>query len=32
VAEMLSAEVLTRLYRHPVAAIDTPHGRLYFPR
>jgi iron complex transport system ATP-binding protein len=31
VAEMLSAEVLTRLYRHPVAAIDTPHGRHYFP-
>ncbi len=32
VAEMLSADVLTRLYRHPVAAIDTPHGSLYFPR
>jgi iron complex transport system ATP-binding protein len=28
---MLSAEVLTRLYRHPVAAIDTPHGEHYFP-
>jgi iron complex transport system ATP-binding protein len=31
VGEMLSAEVLTRLYRHPVAAIDTPHGEHYFP-
>jgi iron complex transport system ATP-binding protein len=32
VADMLSAEVLTRLYRHPVMAVDTLHGKHYFPR
>lgn len=32
VAEMLSAEVLTRLYRHPVIAVDTPAGIAYLPR
>lgn len=32
VAEMLSAEVLTRLYRHPVVAVDTPGGTAYLPR
>lgn len=32
VAEMLSAEVLTRLYRHPVIAVDTPAGVAYLPR
>lgn len=32
VAEMLSAEVLTRLYRHPVMAVDTPGGIAYLPR
>jgi iron complex transport system ATP-binding protein len=31
VAEMLSAEVLTRLYRHPVVAVDTPAGIAYLP-
>lgn len=30
-AEMLSVEVLTRLYRHPVLAVAGPHGMLYFP-
>jgi iron complex transport system ATP-binding protein len=30
VAEMLSAEVLSRLYHHPVIAAETPHGSLYF--
>ncbi len=29
--EMLSAAVLTRLYRHPVGAASGPHGTLYFP-
>ena len=29
--EMLSATVLTRLYRHPVGATSGPHGTLYFP-
>jgi iron complex transport system ATP-binding protein len=28
--EMLSAEVLSRLYRHPVIAAATPHGPHYF--
>lgn len=32
VAGMLSAEVLTQLYRHPVIAVDTPAGRAYLPR
>lgn len=32
VAEMLSAEVMTRLYRHPVIAVDTPAGIAYLPR
>lgn len=32
VAEMLSAEALTRLYRHPVIAVDTPAGVAYLPR
>ena len=32
VAEMLSAAVLTRLYRHPVIAVDTPAGVAYLPR
>ncbi len=32
VADMLSAEVLTRLYRHPVIAVDTPAGIAYLPR
>lgn len=32
VAEMLSADVLTRLYRHPVMAVDTPAGVAYLPR
>lgn len=31
VAEMLSAEVLTRLYRHPVIAVATPAGAAYLP-
>ena len=31
VADMLSAEVLTRLYRHPVIAVDTPAGVAYLP-
>ena len=31
VTEMLSADVLTRLYRHPVAAVDGPRGKLYLP-
>lgn len=31
VGEMLSAEVLTRLYRHPVIAVDTPAGVAYLP-
>jgi iron complex transport system ATP-binding protein len=31
VGTMLSAEVLTRLYRHPVSAVETPHGTHYFP-
>ncbi|MBU0753453.1 MAG: ABC transporter ATP-binding protein [Gammaproteobacteria bacterium] len=31
VAEMLSAEVLSRLYRHPVSAVDTARGIHYFP-
>lgn len=30
--DMLSAEMLTRLYRHPVIAIDTPTGVAYLPR
>jgi len=30
-AEMLSAEVLTRLYRHPVIAVETPAGIAYLP-
>jgi hypothetical protein len=29
---MLSAEVLTRLYRHPVVAVGTPAGTAYLPR
>jgi iron complex transport system ATP-binding protein len=29
--EMLSAAVLTRLYRHPVGAASGPYGTLYFP-
>jgi hypothetical protein len=29
---MLSAEVLTRLYRHPVVAVDTGAGIAYLPR
>lgn len=32
VQEMLSADVLTRLYRHPVAAVDTGSGIAYLPR
>jgi iron complex transport system ATP-binding protein len=32
VGEMLSAEVLTRLYRHPVVAVDTGAGIAYLPR
>lgn len=32
VGTMLSAEVLTRLYRHPVIGIDGPHGTVYLPR
>jgi iron complex transport system ATP-binding protein len=31
VADMLSAEVLTRLYRHPVVAVETPQGVAYLP-
>lgn len=31
VGEMLSAPVLSRLYRHPVQAVDGPAGTLYFP-
>ena len=31
VSEMLSAEVLTRLFRHPVGTVSGPHGMLYFP-
>lgn len=31
VAEMLSAEVLTRLYRHSVVAVATPAGSAYLP-
>jgi len=31
-ADMLSAEALTRLYRHPVLAVDTPAGIAYLPR
>ena len=31
VQQMLSPAVLSRLYRHPVAVTETPHGRLYFP-
>ena len=31
IGEMLSAEVLTRLYRHPVQAVAGPNGPLYFP-
>ncbi len=31
VADMLSADVLTRLYRHPVIAVDTPAGVAYLP-
>ena len=31
VGQMLSPEVLSKLYRHPVAVTETPHGRLYFP-
>lgn len=31
VAGMLSAEVLTRLYRHPVVAVATPAGIAYLP-
>jgi len=31
VGEMLSAEVLSRLYRHPVIAVDTPAGVAYLP-
>lgn len=31
VGEMLSAEVLTRLYRHPVIALESPQGRVYLP-
>lgn len=31
VAEMLSAEVLSRLYRHPVEAVATTLGTHYFP-
>jgi len=30
--EMLSAEVLTRLYRHPVVAVDTGEGIAYLPK
>ena len=32
VTEMLSAEVLSRLYRHPVVAVDTAQGLAYLPR
>lgn len=32
VAEMLSAAVMSRLYRHPVIAVDTPAGIAYLPR
>lgn len=32
IGELLSAEVLSRLYRHPVIAIDTPDGKVYLPR
>lgn len=28
---MLLPEVLSKLYHHPVAVIETSHGRLYFP-
>lgn len=31
VAGMLSAEILTRLYRHPVIAVATPSGSAYLP-
>ena len=32
VRDMLSADVLTRLYRHPVIAVDTAQGVAYLPR
>jgi iron complex transport system ATP-binding protein len=32
VADMLSPEVLTRLYQHPVIGIDGPQGTVYLPR
>jgi iron complex transport system ATP-binding protein len=32
VRELLSAEVLTRLYRHPVVAVDTEAGVAYLPK
>lgn len=32
VQNMLSAEVLTRLYRHPVIAVDTGAGIAYLPK
>lgn len=31
IAGMLSAEVLTRLYRHPIEAVASPRGILYLP-
>lgn len=31
VREMLSVEVLTRLYRHPVVAVAGPQGTVYLP-
>ncbi len=31
VEQMLSPEVLSKLYRHPVAVTETARGRLYFP-
>lgn len=30
--ELLSADVLSRLYRHPVIAVDAPDGKVYLPR
>ncbi len=32
IADMLSAEVLTQLYRHPVVAVHTPAGTAYLPK
>jgi iron complex transport system ATP-binding protein len=31
VSDMLSASVLSRLYQHPIQALDSPTGMLYFP-